>query len=269
MIWPPTASQLAMQALNLPVSETFKAQCRPIVAPGRCTFCGVPLPIGEYVVAKPYGDSFMDDLSLAARTNLACAACYTIAGKGCKDILTALLTVVVTADGVYPIRKDCHRTWFLLTPPEPPFVAMIGLTKSQHLAWRTPVTLDKRLITVRLGEELVTIRHPYLLQAVAVCHRAAARLNAHETTRKKAGKTWSHPFAFLDREAKVPDHGLFHDKARALAGLDSELAADLDFLAGCTKGELWALATLVKSTPEAPERPDLETSLKPKKENQP
>lgn len=227
-----------------------------------CAMCGRQVRKGEVCDAEFVNQgTFMDDLDLAVRgSQTICQWCGTVKRAAA---MPALKGTVVCKEGVLPIRSDAHRSWFLLTPPEPPFVALIGITQNQHLVWRTPVTLSRQLITVRVGEDLLTIRQGRLQESVAACRRAG-EISAEMLTRqaqkhnKKAKpiKPFPHPFMSLDRDGKNVNHGVFRPTAVELGLKNAELQSLLDFLACSTKGELWALATLAKTTPDTPVKPE-------------
>lgn len=211
----------------------------------RCSCCGRPIAAGEPAAPTGFGPSFMDDLSLAARTGVVCGWCVPFLSA---EVMRATQKVVITREGVFPLAKDVHRAWFLLTPPEPPYVAVVSDTMIQHLVWRTPVTLSNDLQIVRLGQRLLKIRRGVLLDALKWAQEAIACIDASKT----AEKPTRHPYVSLDREMASFTHGLFRtDVAR-----DPRAEPWLARLRKLTLGETWALATLAKRETPTPEKPE-------------
>jgi len=172
--------------------------------------------------------TFMNNAELAARSSPVisgyAAALWT------APVMVRTQQVVMTRDAVYPIRKDVHRAWLFLTPPEPPFLAVCSDSMRQHLIWRTPVQWSTCAFTVRVGNRLHRIRPQYL-------HDMLARFN-----------TWGERYiTTLDRDLSKLWHGQLHADAPAEAR---------SALMRLTTGELWALATLAKRNTPVPEQPE-------------
>lgn len=226
----------------------------------RCACCGKPIQSGDIAVRDKdrFGQAFMDGPYLAARgSGAVCGACSAV--MNAKPLIK-MQRVVATEDGVYPIGKDAERAWFLLTPPKPPFVAVVSDTKQAHLIWKTPPTLDENLMIVRLGQQILRIRRPHLLQAIKDCQLAADALT-EESRSKGRGRPESdlrHPFVALNRELDHPLHGVLRaDLLRSpLASPGTAVAAAIERLKRLTLGETWALATLAKRKVEIPVQPE-------------
>ena len=226
-----------------------------------CAFCGRPIRTGDLHIPKTIGDNFMDASALASPGHGTvcgwCAACKS------KSFLGRAGGAVFTKDGAYPIMKDDNRAWFLLTPPEPPFIVIMkSISNSQHLVWRAPMTYSTEAIQLRFGPNVLTIRHSVLMKAVAICQELGDAVTTarqeKETGKKKAKevKPVNHPFAFLSRDLKDPRGAAFVRGALDLAKADPKIDAQLEFLRRLTDGELWALATLCKGTPANPTKPE-------------
>ncbi|MFG1187906.1 type IV CRISPR-associated protein Csf1 [Xanthobacter aminoxidans] len=239
-----------------------------------CACCGKPIAAGDLAVPSPFGPTFTDDLSLAARSGVVCGACAVLLGAGALKLFQK---AVVTRDGIFPLAKDAHRAWLFLTPPEPPFVAVVSTTMQQHLIWRTPVTVSKDLLIVRLGQRIMRIRRPVLLAAIEWCEQAgvafqvavaaqsaaqaassAAEVPAGGKRPRKPTKAQQaaelappHPFVELDREASSLRHGVIRSDMEAVPEARPYLAR----LRALNPGELWALASLVKRNRPTPEQP--------------
>lgn len=227
----------------------------------KCACCGKPVLPGDIAVRDKdrFGQSFMDGPSLAAKgSGAVCGACSAI--MNAKPLIK-LQSVVVCKDGAYSIGKDVNRAWFLLTPPEPPWVAVVSDTTQAHLIWRTPVTVDNELMIVRLGARLLRIRRQRLWQAIEDCQVAA---NALIVQREASGKRSAsdavgdlrHPFVALGREFDRPGQGILRPDFVKAASCSEDLAAVMRRLNDLSPGELWALATLVKRKVEEPVKPE-------------
>jgi len=157
---------------------------------------------------------------------------------------------------------DDARAWFLLTPPEPPFIAVMKtIKKSQHLIWRAPMTYSLEAIQLRFGPNLLVIRHSVLMKAVKVCREVGAAIMSYRDEqqgkgKKKSAKVVGHPFAFLSRDLKDPRGGRFIKDALDLAIVRPDIADKLDFLRRLNDGELWALATLCQNKPPTATKPE-------------
>lgn len=230
----------------------------------RCACCGKPVLPGDLAVRDKdrFGQQFTDGPSLACKgSGAVCGSCSAVMNA---KPLRALQHAVVTAKAAYPIRKDVHRSWFLLTPPEPPYVVVVSDTKQAHLVWRTPVTMDNNLVVVRLGARLLRIRRWVLDQALRDCQLVADAVNAARVAgdaqggRKRAEvEGLRHPFVALARDFDEPAHGVLRrevaseDERSPESGVGRAVAR----LKRLGPGELWALATLAKRNIEQPEKP--------------
>lgn len=248
--------QMVCQALGLPSYREEKSQEET-----RCSFCGGRIAKGDPCKTRALSalsDSFTNDSSLACRTNLACQWCPPLAKK---EVLLKTPNSLVTPDGLYGLAKDENRTWFFLTPPSPPWAAFFVTSKMSHVTWRTPLTLDNSLMVMRLDDQILHIRRVRLMQAIDDCKRAGALLaqeNGNAASTKKKTKpefVRNHPFIVLDREAYASQHGQFLPKFIQLADRNEEAAGIASRLELLTKGELFALATLVKGKPVQPVAP--------------
>ena len=229
-----------------------------------CAFCGRPITTGDLHVPKSIGENFLDASALASPGHATvcgwCAAC-----KG-KSFLGRVGGTVFTRDGAFSIMTDDARAWFFLTPPKPPFMAVLKtITKSQHLVWRAPMTYSLEAIQLRFGPNVMTLRHSVLMKAVEVCREVGAAITSYREQpqdkgkgkgKKKPAKAAGHPFDFLSRDMKDPRGARFKKDALDLAAVDPGIAKKLEFLRRLTDGELWALATLCKETPAVPKKPE-------------
>lgn len=247
-----SASHLARRALGLdPVGFAHESD------PTRCALCRQPINPGDLAGPVEFSAAFTDWASVGD-TGRACGDCNATTPQ---PILRNLQRVVITANGLYPIGTDDNRAWFLLTPPEPPFAAVVSTrsaTAAFHLHWKAPVTIDRQFISVQVDDQALHIRHPVLLAALAACQRVADGLQAIRPESRRR-ESLRHPFVALDRSTGEPAHGVLHPD---VATLGPEHDADVSLLRRLWPGELWALATLAKANAPTPTRPDLITAPK-------
>jgi CRISPR type IV-associated protein Csf1 len=221
--------------------------------------CGRPIAAVDIASRVDFSPSFTD-YPAVGMSGFLCGWCKTTSAQG---VNRELQRAVATGAGVFSLNKDEHRTWFLLTPPEPPFVAVVSTSKNffvaMHLHWRTPVTLDKRLLYVRVGDKVYQIRHPLLLQAIEWSKEVADAVQARRPAAKRK-VSLNHPFVLLERTADRAGHGVLLPEAIALRD-DPALAPAIHGLRHLGAGELWALATLSKAQPVPPVCPEPVTSV--------
>jgi CRISPR type IV-associated protein Csf1 len=241
-----SASRLARQALHLkPIGTPYAGD------PTRCAMCATGIAAGDIVAPAKFPRSFCDHLDLRP-SSVICGDCSATTNQ---TAMRALQRSVVTEQHVYPIGSDDHRAWFLTTPPAPPFAAFIqtrSAIATYHLHWKTPVTIDSRLITVRLDHRLLKIRQPVLMEAIGVCSQLADAIQDRRAVKKRRAAL-HHPFVALDRALEDPAHGVLHPDCTALP---PEFADRRKWLLSLWPGELWALATLAKAKPATPTQPE-------------
>lgn len=185
-----------------------------------------PLEPGEPCLPFKPGPNFLDSTAIADSSVVSGAAALFMG----KAVMLKTQRAVFSPEGAFSLATDAARAWFFLTPPKPPYVAVIADSMLQHLIWRAPVNLSQDLIRFRHGHKLLTVRRPRLIEA----------MNALRALGEPA-------FVALDREGKHPGHGVLRNSC------PPELARDL---ADLTPGELLALATLAKKNTVTPERPE-------------
>ncbi|MBL8511959.1 MAG: hypothetical protein JNM52_09970 [Betaproteobacteria bacterium] len=212
--------------------------------------------------------TFTDFAALVAGQKLCCGWCEATRDQ---SVMRELQRSVITSHGVYSIATDDARAWFLLTPPPPPFVAVLQTrspTATFHLHWKTPVTLDQDLLQVRVDDRLLVIRRQVLMKALNDCQTVADEMQARRQVAKRR-EALHHPYLSLDRNLTGTSHGVLHPEAVALADAKDcsvGVIAALNRLSTLLPGELWALATLAKANPPIPTRPPLITRVGQRKE---
>lgn len=222
MVNPVSPSSIAAAALSLtPQGVPWTGEDGSML----CALERRPLLSGELCVPFKPGANFMDDAQIARSSVISASAALFLT----KAVMMKTQRAVFCAEGAFSLATDAARCWFFLSPPEPPYVAVISDSMLQHLVWRAPVNLSRELIQFRHGQKIHTIRRPHLVRFL-------------EALREFGGPA----FVALDREGKHPKHGVLRNTCPPdLAGL----------LAQATPGELIALASLAKKNPVAPERP--------------
>lgn len=227
------ASDIVDRPLRLPPDTGLPAWKGESTA---CSHCGRPVEEGDLYSLLALKEFFSDTRSLAAPTGLACWRCVNLRKM---PLLYGLGAALITPEAVYPISKDIHKAWAFMTPPPAPFLVLHASSTMQHLSWRTPVTLDNRLLQVRYGNDMFLVRPAIIRQARAI----ALRLNAGE-------KRWVNPL-LLDRDGAAGYHGIINP-----AAAERLSAEERDLLQNITPGERWALAYVMHSKMPEPTRPE-------------
>lgn len=203
-----------------------------------CTHCARPIESGDLYSPSKVGQFFSDSRDLTGGDRTICWRCEYLRKK---YMLYSLARVVITKEGVYSIAKDVNKAWFFTSPPPAPFVAVHSSAQMQHLLWRTPVTVDNRLIRLRFGPSLFTIRPEAINRALAICDNMNKGLDQ-----------WRSPL-ILDRDMQKPNVGIVTTTGREMLE-----HSDIEFLSGLTQGEYWALAYCMHTKRPAPEKPENE-----------
>lgn len=234
MLYP---SDVVDQVFGLQPSEGLKRWVGDAVA---CSHCARPISEGDLFSPSDVGAFFSDTRNLASKS---CAICWRCVFLRKQTMLNGLSYALITREGVFTMAKDIHKAWLFTTPPDGPFFFMHSSATMQHLAWRTPVTLDNRRIMARFGNHLFVIRPKVIREALAI----ADAMNEGQ-------KNWVTPL-FLDRKAAELNHGAITKAGRELLS-----ESDQDFLLNITPGERWALSYVMHSKRPVPEAPECITS---------
>lgn len=205
-----------------------------------CSHCARPIARGDLYSPSNAGQFFSDTRSLATTSRSICWRCVILRKKA---MLNGLSYALITLDGVFQISKDTNKAWLFTTPPPAPFLVMHSSSTMQHLCWRTPITLDNRIIRVRYGNHLFTVRPEAVRKALALSDAMNEGL-----------KKWAAPL-FLDRKAANQNHGSLTTAGRELLS-----QSDQDFMLNLTPGERWALAYVMHSKRPQPEMPECITT---------
>lgn len=215
-----------------------------------CSHCSRPINAGDLYQPAKVGAFFSDTRNLLP-THVICWRCVTLRKK---PLLYGLSAAVITMEGIFPIAKDVHKAWLFTTPPPAPFLAVHSSSTMQHLSWRTPVTVDNKLIRLRYGPTLYSIRPSAMREALAIGDRYNLSLTESVDPKKKAKIKWLSPLHF-DRKAQSSYHGQLRKEAE-----DHLSDQDVRFLTSLTPGEKWGLSFLMHSKKPEPETPEPITS---------
>lgn len=237
-------SKMACQALGLkPEYETKAAMDTD------CAMCGDPIAKNESCADRVDGPLFNDHTSMAnALSVYICGACRRVTRA---DYMAGYSDVVITPKAVYPFGTNVARSWFLLSPPKPPFVMHVHDSKNQHLTWRSPINLSQSLLRIRMGNHLLTVRVPILKEAVARYEPFAEMIRS--ITGREMVSRIHNKFESSARALKSNFACLVKDNVRAMSLTHKPVAAELEFYDRMTIGETWALLHII-NTPKM-ERP--------------
>jgi CRISPR type IV-associated protein Csf1 len=212
---------------------------------GCCAQCAAPIRRGEPAASTALWiarESFNNKIDLGApESPYVCGDCCALYHK---DFLQKYSKSYACRDGVFRLASNAEQSWFLLHPPEPPFIALISDTQQQHLIWRAPVNWSTAQVKVRMGDRVLLLRRPVLLRAVEAVARCGAAM-------ERAGIKGRHPFQKLDRELGNMEGSAIRQDVRRLAAGDTALAADLALFEALSMGELWGLTVLIFTDPSS------------------
>lgn len=259
-----------MQTLISPSDLVMRAAGRtpprgePAGKSGYCAMCGKPHTENDLVFPFEPEASFTDHNSLSDPTSsVICGSCV---GVWSGEFTQTYSKSVICEEGVFPSAKNNHIAYWLLNPPNPPFIMMLSDQKRQHLVWRTPVNYSNKVYQVRFGSKLLTIRLNRLKQAVESC-----RLLSEAASVGRKGAALKSPFLSMARELDDLKHGRINPNVLKAVRLEEEsaqlektmteielrqlpLRQALEDLNTITPGEMWALTALLYAT--NPHRPE-------------
>ena len=145
-----SSSDLAVFATGAePKDATHEANCP-------CNFCGKHIEMGI-----PYKESpKFNNRSDTKNSLFLCGSCAIVSG----DLyIRDLKNAIYTKDGAMTIHKDIDIAAIMRFLPEPPLAIHYATIKQQHLIWRTPLTLDSRLIAFRMGDSVTLVNRDRLI----------------------------------------------------------------------------------------------------------
>lgn len=227
---------------------------RKLKTDGACTMCGVEMTAGEECAPFAPEAGFNDYASLKRPGDgIICGHC---AALWTKARLMGLQSFVATEHQVYDLGNPGIRSAALLSPPDPPFLFVLGTMSKpqfQHLIWRTPLSLSKDLFTVRLGGSLMQIRPRVVKEAVAASQQL---LDAYRAINKRY--KGSVPFVY-ERTATDVAFGQIHPSFLPLKDDAPELSTAITFLQSQSRATLWAAGQVLIIPPSLEGFPLLNT----------
>lgn len=225
-----------------------------IGADTHCCMCGRSITKDTPSLRRNLPKSFSDHETLRPTDHI-CGWCAAIIPQ---QVLRSFQRAVITADGVYNLNKDEARAWLWLTPPKPPFVVVIhggSALATFHYIWRTPVTMDTRLIAVNFDGVVAHVKRNSIEQALN--HLSVLREHAAKDGQKKSFNT---PYKVLDRGnfgSASSGHGQLSKLTMELATKFEACRAAADFFTSLSNADLTALSAILKAKPVEPVMPEL------------
>ena len=250
-------SSLAVSALGLAPSGSKISDGSEKLS---CAMCGVRIGKGMKYDLLELSPSFTNQLSMAIPGGAhICGDCKTVLANG--EFLQAFATVLISKDGVFSVMRKENRAAAFLEPPEPPFCISIQNAQQQHMIWRTPVSLSRDLILIRVGEQILRLRRQKLVQAREIVFRLDdLRQNIAISGQSKVAKRAVQEYAespFVSdagtwkyTSTKVGVKNFWYSKLEE-AGVVTE--AEQNLLSSLNPGEAWALQAVLHRFPALPE----------------
>jgi CRISPR type IV-associated protein Csf1 len=219
---------------------------------GRCGVCGKPYQAGDevdpLVIPKTFTvEHALDDPHASYR----CLPCAAIMDE--KEFIFRWGNAVVTKDAIYPCLKKIHRGHWFLKPPEPPFAFYLQVSKSQHVAWRSPVNYSREIVFFRLGEDVLKIRVSAIKsgkEASEALIEEHKRQYALKTIKRKPMRT---ALSFADMKGQRVGQSEFYPWVAELIDISPEMKEHVDTLLGLTNSEAYALDFVMTDGLEKPE----------------
>lgn len=225
---------------------------------GLCALCGHPYASGDPVAPFYPGKSFSDFPNMLGSGNTICGWCSACLGP---EFLKTYTKTVVSPEGFFQCASYNEIAYWMLNPPEPPFMMFMGDQRSQHLVWRTPVNLGRELFFFRLGEKVLSARPAMMKVALESARVLSAALTQNRQINGKGRPAAiKSPFLSSSPEYKNASGGLLSHYVYELAEKDEALLRHIDNLNSLTAGENWAMQALIyAANPQKPECRDVST----------
>ncbi|EQD52305.1 CRISPR-associated protein, Csf1 family, partial [mine drainage metagenome] len=151
--------------------------------------------------------------------------------------------------GVFKFASNDQQAAMLLNPPATPFAAIFSTKQQQHMIWRTPVSLSRDFFMVRVDGDVLTIRHPILMDALRI-YKFAEKVMT-DTVPAGRKKSLKGPAALFDRELQSSKMGMLRPDVDALMR-ETGNDAVIDQLHNLSMGEWWALNVIRHYDPAQP-----------------
>jgi CRISPR type IV-associated protein Csf1 len=155
----------------------------PIDEPFTCNLCGFDFEGGGY----PYkqGPKFNNHADTHG-TEVICQHCKVVT-TGSQYILQNKCAVY-TENGAYSLNKDIDIAAFVYHPPAPPFLAVYGTIKQQHLVWRSAVANSIDAFPMRFGDEMYVINRKALLGVIDQYRETLKAINEYRLLKNPKAK---------------------------------------------------------------------------------
>lgn len=230
---PISSSRLCVNAAGeLPVGE-------PIAHDDTCVTCGALIKKGDLArKAHPYmTDSFNNKQDVRPGKYI-CGYCAAVwKDLWMKDVFRAK-SVSIEGEGVFRLSSGDDIAWFMLNPPQNPYVAIHSTKKQAHMVWRTPITLpSERFIKLRINDDLLIIDRDRLIEGVKAYGRANEII-------KEAGKPKGVIAITSSKLADTVAGSLIESNARIISAKGYEGKLILKTLRSLSMGEWWALTAV-------------------------
>ena len=223
--------------------------------------CGAEIEKDDWYMPMKFAASFglynaLYDASIPNR----CGHCSAILEN--SNFLFELGTGVYSAEGFVPFQRKVHRAWGLNNLPGSPYIVTIQVNRSQHTVWRAPVNYSKDLVSIRLGEEVATLRMPILALAAEQSRKAQHLwLSLQPENRQKSTAKLPPPLGFSPLDGSGIGIG---EMQRWLIKLIDEghiEEKDVAALGQLTNSESWALDFMLAEEEEPPMTTQLDDHL--------
>lgn len=234
-------SEIVLRALNRPPLSPMQAD-----APGRCAMCGVAHQQGDPIAPFSPDESFTDWAELGSpQSRVICGWC---AGVWQRPFMDTYSKSIASSEGFFPCASNDHIAYWLLNPPEPPFVMYLSDQRIQHIVWKASPNYSKKLFTVRFGNRMLVVRPDKLKAAKASIEEIVIQVNLQSVKKIKT------PFSSLARGLDDVSHGQIRATTYAEILKNPKLIEELNNLHQLTPGEVWGLTAVCYA--KNPHKPD-------------
>jgi CRISPR type IV-associated protein Csf1 len=218
---------------------------------GICAMCGTPYRKGEPVEPFAMGETFTDYSALRhpSGTHL-CQWCPKSLGR---EFSQTYLRTVICREGIFPASSNENRAYWLLNPPEGPWLFLQGDQKIQHVVFRAPVNLGKEVYQIRMGDMVATVRRSKLVEGMAAAKELADFATAIARRRTKRPQPYKTPFVSVSRDFTSVLHGCLRHELHEEALVNPDVQRLIETVESLTPGELWGLTAVMYAKPERPQ----------------
>lgn len=220
-----------------------------------CGVCGVPIAAGEIVESLELPKTFTNQRDLAdINAPYRCQGCASVMAD--QRFQKKLSAHIFCKDGLFPANKKIHRGYWLMNPPPPPYLFVLGVTKSQHVVWRAPVNVSDKIILIQHGDDVLRLRKQVLHDAVSatLTLREMAEKQMEKDSKKAKTPLRLMPFTYSDLKGQRVFQSEPQRWLIALMEKDSDAKQIANPLFSLTAQECWALDFCLTDGLEKPEK---------------